>query len=305
MFFNRLIACLLITYATIVTGQQPHSGAPQRDNHTRQRQQDYQRYQNILVATNHDAMTLFTPPLRILERNNIHYATPRSPVQQENTTNDELPSLTLLSHFVRNPEQITGVTRTPINGLFQITIGNDLFYISQNGRYLIQGDILDLENSLNLTEINRNKRRAKLLAQIPNSDFITYPANNPTKYRVTVFSDIDCTYCRILHSNLAHYNALGIEIRYIAFPRTGVNSVGYQKLVSVWCAKDRKSAFTRASTGLDITMNLCDSSVPRDYQLGLNIGINGTPSFILEDGTLIAGYVTPENLLRILQNKPK
>lgn len=244
-------------------------------------------------------------PLRALERSTILTPVPSHVGYNVHADEevDDLPNLAFLKRLIRNPEQIGAVERTPIKGLFQITLGNDLFYLSRDGRYLIQGDILDLKNSTNLTEVNRNTRRAALLAEIPNNDLIIYPADGRMRYRVTIFSDVDCTYCRIVHDNIPRYNQRGIEVRYAAFPRNGLNSVSYQNLVSVWCAEDRKVALARASAGLEITTSGCDAPVKREYQIGLNLGVNGTPSFVLEDGTMIAGYVTPENLLRILQSK--
>lgn len=197
------------------------------------------------------------------------------------------------------------VEPAPVDGLYQFSVGSEVFYLSEDGRYLLRGELLDLDSRENLTEKNRAKARADLLAGIDKKDMIIFPAKGKAKHAVYVFTDIDCGYCRMLHEHVDGYNDEGIEIRYLAFPRAGIGSESYDKAVAVWCAKDRQKAMTDAKKGIDINNENCAAPVRDQYDLGISIGVNGTPAFVLEDGTLIPGFVKPENLAAILDGDEK
>ncbi len=126
------------------------------------------------------------------------------------------------------------------------------------------------------------------------------PSGKP-KYKVTVFTDIDCGYCRKLHSHIAELNQRGVEVDYLFFPRTGLNTPSYDKAVSVWCAKDRKAAFTAAKAGKDPAPAKCDNPVADQYKLGAQVGVDGTPTILAADGTKIGGYLAPDQLVAKLQ----
>ena len=121
-----------------------------------------------------------------------------------------------------------------------------------------------------------------------------------TQHTVTVFTDIDCGYCRKMHSQMAAYNKEGIKIRYLMFPREGVNSDSFNKAVAVWCADDRQDAMTKAKRGEEIARKTCDNPVEAQFELGQKLGVRGTPSMILEDGEMIPGYVPPTQLAQLL-----
>ncbi|MDW8478922.1 MAG: thioredoxin fold domain-containing protein [Xanthomonadales bacterium] len=125
------------------------------------------------------------------------------------------------------------------------------------------------------------------------------------KRTLTVFTDIDCGYCRRMHQHMAEYNAAGIAIEYLFFPRAGIGSPSYEKAVSVWCSSDPRDALTRAKAGEEIPARSCDNPVLEDFELGKRIGINGTPAVITEDGVLIGGYLTPEQMLERLAQAGK
>jgi thiol:disulfide interchange protein DsbC len=167
---------------------------------------------------------------------------------------------------------------------------------------VIQGDIVDLTSSDNVTENRRNGLRAKAIDAVGEDKMIIFSPKNETKYTITVFTDIDCGYCRKLHQEIASYNDLGIKIRYMMFPRTGLNTESYDKAVSAWCADDRNEAITRAKRGETIEPRTCDNPVSQHYNLGQQLGVRGTPSIILADGEMVPGYVPADRLLQMLSN---
>jgi len=193
------------------------------------------------------------------------------------------------------------ITATPIPGLYEVMQGGQVNYISADGRYLIQGDMFDTVTELNLTEGRREAARKAAIDQVSESSMIIFrPAN--VKYSVSVFTDIDCGYCRKLHRQIAEYNALGIQVRYLSFPRNGPGTMGWFKAENVWCAGDRNKALTQAKSGAAVNSNGCDSTpVAEHYELGRVLGVRGTPAILTQSGELIPGYVEPDELLKILQ----
>lgn len=193
------------------------------------------------------------------------------------------------------------VTRSPVDGWFTIQQGSIIAFVSDDGRYLLQGDLIDLESQLNLTDQMRNSARRELVAGLATDQTIHFSPVDP-KYSVTVFTDIDCTYCRKLHSQIDDYMAAGIEVRYLLYPRNGPASKAWSTSESVWCAKDRNLALTEAKLDREFESSPCQSSaVTNHYALGRDIGLSGTPAIVLDDGTLIGGYLPPEQLAARLQ----
>lgn len=188
------------------------------------------------------------------------------------------------------------VEQTPIDGLSQFSFDSQVFYISEDGRYVIQGDMIDLKTQTNLTEQARNEARALAIADIPTEDMIIFPATGATEAVLTIYTDIDCLYCRKIHREIDEYNTLGMEVRYLAFPQDGFDSFGYNKAVSVWCSEDRQTAFTQAMSEQSIEAQHCDSHIDENYITAMKIGVYGTPAIILADGTLIPGYVGAQRL---------
>ena len=196
----------------------------------------------------------------------------------------------------RKPDSI-GLS--PIPGYFEVTYGTMVFYISKDGRYMLQGDIVDLSAEKNLTEDKRGQTRLKLLSTVPAEGAISFEPKQ-VKHTITVFTDIDCGYCRKMHSEIAQYTQLGIRVRYLAFPRTGIDSPSYDKTVSVWCAKDRNQAMTDAKADKPVVTKTCANPVKQEFELGKQIGVTGTPTLVLEDGSLLPGYVPADRLLQLL-----
>ena len=192
-------------------------------------------------------------------------------------------------------KKVTEIKPSPLPGLYQVTAPPMVFYMSKDARYVINGDIVDLKNKVNLSSRERTAAKKAAIDQISEKDMIIYKPKK-VKHVVTVFTDIDCGYCRKLHSEMAEYNKLGIEIRYLAYPRAGIGSESYKKAVAVWCAKDRKKALTEAKRGIRIAAKPCDNPVAKEYELGQELGVNGTPALVLENGQIFPGYAPPARL---------
>jgi thiol:disulfide interchange protein DsbC len=189
---------------------------------------------------------------------------------------------------------------SPVDGWFTVRKGAIIAYISADGRYLLQGDLIDLETQVNLSEQERNKARVEMVAGISDSEMITFTPDE-VKYSITVFTDIDCTYCRRLHNQIDEYLAQGIEVNYLLYPRNGPTSPSWAKAEQVWCADDRNEALTLAKIDKPFDSHSCDPSmVSKHYALGRDIGLTGTPAIVLSDGTLVSGYVPPEPLAQQL-----
>lgn len=206
----------------------------------------------------------------------------------------------VLQHLIpgQTPDRIA---ESVIPGLYVVSYGPDVLYITKDGRYVLEGDLLNTQTRQNLTEAIRSTARLKLLNAVDPKTMIIY-APKKVKHTVTVFTDVDCAFCRKLHSQIADYNKYGIAIRYLAFPRTGVNTESYYKAVSVWCASDRKAALTRAKLGKPMKRRSCDNPVRQQMALADKLGVDATPTLILEDGSLISGYIPPDRMSKMLDH---
>ena len=160
-------------------------------------------------------------------------------------------------------------------GLYELTHGADIVYVTADGKYALNGDLLNLNNSDNLTETHRRDVRSKLIGTIPESDMLVFGPRDP-KYTVTVFTDVDCAYCRQLHSQIAQYNRLGIKVRYLFFPRTGPNTESWTKAEEVWCSSNRNEALTQAKRGMALAAKPCaNNPVARHYAIGQDFALQG------------------------------
>jgi thiol:disulfide interchange protein DsbC len=189
---------------------------------------------------------------------------------------------------------------TPIAGIYELTRGVDIAYVTADGNYAISGDLIELTKNDNLTETRRRQLRAKLIKDIPESEMLVFGPKDP-KYTVTVFTDVDCAYCRQLHSQIAEYNRLGIQVRYLFFPRTGPNTESWSKAEGVWCSTNRNEALTLAKRGARVQAKACPNPVAKHYALGRDFGLQGTPAIIGADGELIGGYMPPAELMQHLR----
>jgi thiol:disulfide interchange protein DsbC len=197
--------------------------------------------------------------------------------------------------------KIDSVAKSSLPGFYEVVTGGQVVYVSADGKYLLQGSLFDMSNKKDLTEARLGGIRKELVDKVPKSKRIVFAPKDP-KYTVTVFTDIDCGYCRKLHHDIAKYNEQGIAIEYLWFPRSGPGTPSFEKAVSVWCAADRNKAFTDAKSGTDPKTAQCENPIAEEFELGRRVGINGTPTVIAPDGTQIGGYLAPEAMRQRLDS---
>ena len=191
------------------------------------------------------------------------------------------------------------IIASPIAGMYEITLENaQVIYSSADARYFIPGDLYEVmpQGLINRGEQKRNVSRAAKIAAVPESEMITYLPESERKATITVFTDVDCPYCRQLHGEVERLNELGIAVRYLAYPRTGLDTETHYKMISTWCADDPKAMLTSAKRGGAVPELVCDNPIARHYQLGREVGVTGTPALVLEDGTILPGYVPADTL---------
>lgn len=198
---------------------------------------------------------------------------------------------------------IDDVKASPVKGIYQVNAGSTILYVTHDAHYAFSGDLVDLQNGqTNVTEEIRKQARLKGLKELGQENMIIFSPKNP-KYTVTVFTDVDCGYCRKMQSEMSKINDLGIAVRYLAFPRTGPSTPTFEKMVSVWCAKNKNEALNAAKSDKPVASNTCpNNSVMKDFQLGMQMGVSGTPTLIFEDGTMIPGYLPPDKLLEVIKH---
>jgi len=202
--------------------------------------------------------------------------------------------------------QIDSVKPAPIPGYYQVIASGQMVYVSADGKYMFSGSLIDLNSRTDLSDADWAGFRKAELAKVPDAQKIVFAPANP-KHTVTVFTDVTCGYCRELHKHIEELNKAGIAVKYLAWPREGVVTTAgrdtptYTQMVSVWCAADRKASFTAAIIdGRDPKPATCPNTVKQDFDLGLKLGVSGTPAVIAEDGTLIGGYLTPAQMSHAL-----
>ncbi|MFG0584682.1 MULTISPECIES: disulfide isomerase DsbC N-terminal domain-containing protein [unclassified Pseudomonas] len=196
---------------------------------------------------------------------------------------------------------IEAIAESPMSGIYQVQLeGGRQLYTSADGQFLIQGYLFQVKDgkAVNLTEIEESRAVAKQINAIPAKEMVVFAPKAP-KTHITVFTDTDCGYCQKLHSEVPELNRLGVEVRYVAFPRQGLNSPAAKELASVWCSKDRQAAMNLAKTRQAVPEADCDNPVAKQYQLGQMIGVNGTPAIVLANGKMIPGYQPAPQLARI------
>jgi thiol:disulfide interchange protein DsbC len=198
--------------------------------------------------------------------------------------------------------KIEDLKPSPIPGIYEFIQGADVSYLTVDGKFFIDGNIYDMKSRDNLTEELRTHARVALINAVPESEMLIFSPTNP-KYTITVFTDVDCAYCRKLHSQMAELNHLGIRVRYMFYPRTGPDTESWRKAEVVWCSANRNEALTRAKAGaaLDLNKTCPVTPVAREYALGENLGVRGTPAIFTDNGDYIAGYMEPRDLLAQLK----
>ena len=195
--------------------------------------------------------------------------------------------------------RVDRVSESAVPGLYEVRTNNrDMIYATGDGEYIIAGELLQLTDNgiVNVTERARAGERADTMQNFGDEGVIRFKADGEEKAVVGVFTDIDCPYCRKLHDEMARINELGITVNYYAFPRSGPGTPSFRKYEAVWCSDDPQAAMNRAKAGEEVEAASCDNPVGEQYQLGQQVGVTGTPAIVLEDGSMIRGYVPADKL---------
>ena len=224
-------------------------------------------------------------------------------VQSSETTLD----VSLLKRKLKSSLGLTvaEVIDTTLPGIALVITDQGLFYASHDGDFFIQGKVYQLgETVTNLADASLSKIRLEGIGKFE-SEMIVYPAKNE-KHVVTVFTDITCGYCRKLHQQMDEYNAKGITVRYLPYPRSGIYdssgelSQGFQDLRSIWCSENPNEALTKAKAGSTVAHRVCDKKLEDQFNFARQVGINSTPAIIFENGMMIPGYQEPAKLSEML-----
>ncbi|GHB16948.1 DsbC family protein [Salinicola rhizosphaerae] len=202
------------------------------------------------------------------------------------------------------PLPIDSIDDSPVPGLYEVRLkGGNTLYSDGDGKYMIVGDLYQNadDGMINLTEQAANQRRQKLLAAVPEDQRVVYKPAGEVKAKLTVFTDTTCPYCHKLHAEMSQLNDMGIEVDYLAFPRMGPNSDAARQLARVWCADNRSEAMSAAFRGdtVDAPAN-CSAPIAKQYQLGVESGIQGTPAIVLPSGRMVPGYLPAKRLASML-----
>jgi len=198
--------------------------------------------------------------------------------------------------------KLEDVRISPVNGIYELSRDAEISYLTSDGRYAILGDMIDLDSDANISENRRRVIRARMIDAIPESEMLVFGPKETAKYTITVFTDIDCGYCRRLHSQIAEYNRLGIRVRYMFFPRSGPDTESWHKAEAVWCSSNRNDALTRAKNGEDLKSAKCPTDIiKRDFELGQKLAVDGTPAIFLSSGEMLGGYLPPGQLVKYLK----
>ncbi len=198
--------------------------------------------------------------------------------------------------------KIDSINLSEIKGLYEVTVGVNIYYVSENGKYLLPGQLIDLATSKDLTKVKLNAARQLAISKLGQSKMIVFKPKI-SKHIVTIFTDIDCGYCRKLHSEIDQYLAEGITIQYLFFPRAGKGSESYNKAVSVWCSDDRNAALTAAKKDQTLPVKTCENPIDEHMQLVNDFRLDGTPTIVSENGNVYPGYLPAKQLFLTLEQE--
>jgi thiol:disulfide interchange protein DsbC len=196
--------------------------------------------------------------------------------------------------------QARDIRPSPVEGLWEVAVGTQIVYLTEDGRYLFRGNLQDLSTGQNLTELRQATMRSDLMAGLDEGEMIIFGPKQ-AKHTITVFTDIDCGYCRKLHQEIGAFNELGIRVRYVFYPRSGPGTESWAKAEAVWCSPDRNAAMTRAKRGETVEAEPCGTTPVADqYKLGNEVGVRGTPAIVTDTGEMLPGYVPAGRLAAYL-----
>lgn len=190
--------------------------------------------------------------------------------------------------------QPTKISRTPIEGLYEVVVGSQVVYMSVDSRYMIEGDLYDLKTKKNISEGAKSAIRLAVIDKLGEENMLIYKPEK-VKNVITVITDIDCPYCRKLHSEIDEYMKNDVEVRYIFMPLKGSSDM--RKTISVWCSDDPQLALDMAKAGSEIEQKTCDNPIKQHLAVARELGVRGTPAILLESGELLPGYVPAKTLI--------
>ena len=200
--------------------------------------------------------------------------------------------------------QFTFLGESPMPGVYEVQVTNGpILFVHEQGEYLFEGGLLKVSESgiVDTMEERKAIKRRDVFAARSTDDMIIFKPEGESKAIMNVFTDVDCGYCRKFHQEVPELNAMGIEVRYLAFPRAGIPSGSYDKIAKAWCAEDQQDALTKVKSGRSVDVEVCeDNPVAEQYAFGTQLGVTGTPAIILMDGTLIPGYQPAKKFAEVL-----
>ncbi len=208
-----------------------------------------------------------------------------------------------LSSALNNPAnnlKVESVSSSEMPGMYTVQFENGpRVHASKDGQYFVVGDLYQVtgDGFVNLSEKRRDTDRKEMMAEVDTADMIVFPAEGETKAHLSVFTDVTCFYCQKLHREVPELNKRGVEVRYLAFPRSGIGSQSYDMLVTAWCSEDQQTTLTKLKNKEQVPPATCDNPVEAEYELGQRMGVRGTPALVTEDGKLIPGYQTVDQLM--------
>lgn len=202
-----------------------------------------------------------------------------------------------------NQLEIVNIKPTPLDTMYEVELSTgELLYSDASGEYLFAGDLYRTtpDGLLNLSIATRQEANLRKISAVSDEEAIVFEPEGEAKATLTVFTDVDCGYCRQLHGERGQFLDFGIRLRYLAYPRGGENATSYDKMISVWCSDDRHRSLTQAKNGQNLPIRDCESPVMAHYELGNQLGIQGTPALVFPDGRLIPGYMDAPRLAAML-----
>lgn len=191
---------------------------------------------------------------------------------------------------------------TPLAGIFEAKFGGEIIYVSGDAHYVLSGELIDAKSKSSLTEEARAEGRKEIMKTVDASKTIEFKAKGEEKHVLYAFTDVDCPYCVKLHKEVSALNDKGVTVRYLAYPRAGVGSPAYKKMVSVWCSDNKQEAMTKAKNGEEVPVKDCPNPVADEFALGQKLGVNGTPALVTADGLMIPGFRPADQLVKMLDD---
>ena len=202
-----------------------------------------------------------------------------------------------LISIIGDPARLSSFEETEISSVYRANIEGQIIFVFVRDNHLIYGDAINLATGVSLSDEIANQAIVGVVERTSVEDMVVFAAKGEAKRYMTVFTDIDCGYCRRLHQEVPTLNEAGLEVRYMAYPRAGIGSASYDKIVTVWCDADPQTAMTVSKRGEKLPFVTCENPVATQFTAGVEAGIGGTPTLVLDDGTVIGGYVPAEELL--------